>query len=284
MGAHGQVLAQHDIDGQQDDIYFYLHDRLGSVRLIIEYDSQAGSVDVVKYYIYEPFGQVLDSGGTFDNPFMFTGQYFDSEIEEYYLRARQYNPHISRFTSRDPVAGKFKEPLTLHRYLYCLNDPVNGVDPSGEMTFTEMKVEMWIRHVAGLETRLTVQIVPGPELTIQADRSQLDQLLINIISNAVEASLEAGRPTEDHVVITWKVTGSFLDVRLDDDGPGLDTTTDPFVPFFTTKSKGSGIGLVLSRQIAEAHGGYLTLTNHPDREGCRALLRLPIEPLPEQDS
>ena len=129
--AHGQVLAQHDIALQQDDMYFYLHDRLGSVRQIIEYDDQADDVDVVKYYAYEPFGEVIDSAGSFDNAFMFTGQYFDSKINEYYLRARQYNPHIGRFTSRDPVFGEFKEPMTLHPYLYCLNDPVNRTDPEG---------------------------------------------------------------------------------------------------------------------------------------------------------
>jgi len=150
-----------------------------------------------------------------------------------------------------------------------------------EPAFAEMKVETWIHHVVGLETRLSVGITPGSELTIQADRSQLDQLLINIVSNAVEASLEAGRQTDEHVEITWKVTGSFLEVWVDDDGPGLSTATDPFVPFFTTKPQGSGIGLALSRQIAEAHGGYLSLTNHPDQPGCRALLRLPIERRPQ---
>ncbi len=146
-----------------------------------------------------------------------------------------------------------------------------------EPTFAEMKVETWIRHVIGLETRLSVEITAGPELTIQADRSQLDQLLINIISNAVEASLETGQQANGHVMITWKLAGSFLEVLVDDDGPGLSTATDPFVPFFTTKLQGSGIGLALSRQIAEAHGGYLLLTNHPDGPGCRVLLRLPIE-------
>ena len=151
-----------------------------------------------------------------------------------------------------------------------------------EPTFSEMKVETWIRHVVGLETRLAVEITSGPDLTIQADRSQLDQLLINIVSNAVEASLEAGRQAGKHVVVTWRVAGAFLEVWVDDDGPGLDVSTDPFVPFFTTKPQGSGIGLALSRQIAEAHGGYLTLTNHPDRRGCRALLRLPIERRPER--
>jgi len=150
-----------------------------------------------------------------------------------------------------------------------------------EPTFDEMKVETWIRRAVGLETRLPVEIIRGPELMIQADHSQLDQLLINIVSNSVEASLEAGRQTGKHVVITWKIAGSFLEVWVDDDGSGLDTATDPFVPFFTTKPQGSGIGLALSRQIAEAHGGYLTLISHPDRPGCRALLRLPIERRPQ---
>jgi RHS repeat-associated protein len=94
------------------------------------------SGDVVKYYTYEPFGEVIDDDGTFDNAFHFTGQYFDSEIEEYYLRARQYNPQIARFTSRDPVGGTAERPPTLHRYLYCWNDQVNRIDPDGEVLLT----------------------------------------------------------------------------------------------------------------------------------------------------
>jgi nitrogen fixation/metabolism regulation signal transduction histidine kinase len=151
-----------------------------------------------------------------------------------------------------------------------------------EPMFDEMKVETWIRRVVGLETRLQVEIIRGPELVIQADHSQLDQLLINIVSNAVEASLEADRQTGKHVEITWNITNSFLEIWVDDDGPGLDSATDPFVPFFTTKPQGSGIGLALGRQIAEAHDGYLTLINHPERPGCRALLRLPIKHNPQQ--
>jgi nitrogen fixation/metabolism regulation signal transduction histidine kinase len=172
---------------------------------------------------------------------------------------------------RSEVLGSF---IASYSRLTRLPDP----------TFVEMNIEEWIHHVVGLETRLSVEIIYGPELTIQADRSQLEQLLINIVSNAIEASLQTGSKEDGHVVAGWKVVGSFLEVWVDDDGPGLDTTKDPFVPFFTTKSEGSGIGLALSRQIAEAHGGYLTLTNHPDRQGCRALLRLPIERLPERVS
>ena len=103
-----------------------LHDRTGSVRQIIN-----TSANVVRYYTYEPFGEVLEEDGTLSNNMMFTGQYFDTEIDQYYLRARQYDPHVSRFTARDPVLGRLQEPLTLHVYLYCENDPVNLFDPDG---------------------------------------------------------------------------------------------------------------------------------------------------------
>jgi RHS repeat-associated protein len=127
--ANGQVLSRHDGDYSAPR-YFYIHDRLGSTRQII---NTSGSV--VRYYTYEPFGEVLEEDGTLSNYIMFTGQYFDTEIDQYYLRARQYDPHISRFTARDPVFGQYKEPLTLHRYLYCGNDPVNKIDLSGLWTF-----------------------------------------------------------------------------------------------------------------------------------------------------
>jgi RHS repeat-associated protein len=127
--ANGQPLCQHDGDYSAAK-YFYIHDRLGSTRQIID-----TSASVVRYYTYEPFGEVLEEDGTLTNYMMFTGQYFDMEIDQYYLRARQYDPHISRFTVRDPVFGQYKEPLTLHRYLYCLNAPINHIDPGGLETW-----------------------------------------------------------------------------------------------------------------------------------------------------
>ncbi len=131
--ANSQIIAQHD--GKYDQPrYFYLHDRLGSVRQLIDTNGA-----VVKYYTFEPFGQTLESGGTFNNSFMFTGQYRDSETGYDYLRARIYNPYIYRFTSRDPVLGEFKEPLTLHVYLYCINDPINRIDPFG-LLYTDINL------------------------------------------------------------------------------------------------------------------------------------------------
>jgi two-component system, NtrC family, nitrogen regulation sensor histidine kinase NtrY len=99
--------------------------------------------------------------------------------------------------------------------------------------------------------------------------------LINIVKNAVDAAQETG----GGVAVTWtRVSGAApsLEIRVDDEGPGLSSTANLFVPFFTTKPAGSGIGLVLSRQIAEAHGGSLTLENRDDARGCRATLRLPL--------
>jgi RHS repeat-associated protein len=103
-----------------------LYDRLGSVRQLIN-----TSGNVIRLYTYNPFGETLETDGSFANPFKFSGQFFDDEIGQYHLRARQYDPYISRFTSRDPVTGKFEEPLSLHKYLYCTNDPINFVDPQG---------------------------------------------------------------------------------------------------------------------------------------------------------
>ena len=135
-----------------------------------------------------------------------------------------------------------------------------------------VSVVEWVQRVAALETRLVVTVCPGPDVTIQADGGQLDQLLINLVRNAVDATLETG----GHVELEWTTRNGRLDVCIRDDGPGLADTVNLFVPFYTTKPDGSGIGLALSRQIAEAHGGTLTLSNRGDSRGCEARLVLPL--------
>ncbi|HEY6157427.1 MAG TPA: ATP-binding protein [Gemmatimonadales bacterium] len=135
-----------------------------------------------------------------------------------------------------------------------------------------LSVAAWVQRVAALETRLAVTVCPGPDVTIQADGGQLDQLLINLVRNAVDATLETG----GGVAVEWGARNGRLDVCIRDDGPGLADTVNLFVPFYTTKADGSGIGLALSRQIAEAHGGTLTLANREDTRGCEARLSLPI--------
>ena len=133
-------------------------------------------------------------------------------------------------------------------------------------------VAAWVDRVAALEKRLPVRVVPGPPLTVRADGDQLEQLLINLVSNAVEAAGETG----GSVHVEWERRDGTVDVRVVDGGPGLPPSANLFTPFFTTKRTGSGIGLVLSRQIAEAHGGTLTLEDRADARGCVATLRLPV--------
>ena len=133
-------------------------------------------------------------------------------------------------------------------------------------------VGAWVERVASLEDRLAVVVAGGPDVEVEADADQLEQLLINLLRNAVDAALETG----GGVRVSWARRRDNLELRIDDDGPGLPETANLFVPFFTTKPQGSGIGLVLSRQIAEAHGGTVRLENRDRGTGCRATLRLPL--------
>ncbi len=135
----------------------------------------------------------------------------------------------------------------------------------------ELDLGELVRRVVSLETRLAVRVAEGPPITISADAAQIEQLLINLLQNAVDASLE----TEGKVVAGWRARGDCAEVFVRDEGSGIMNPSNLFVPFFTTKPGGSGIGLALSRQIAEVHNGSLTLANRTDRPGGEALLRLP---------
>lgn len=139
-------------------------------------------------------------------------------------------------------------------------------------TFRPVELREVVQRVVDLEKRLRVEVVPGPPVVVSADSDQLEQLLINIVRNAVDAALEGrGRAS-----ISWSRRRSAVELIVADEGPGLGGTTNLFVPFFTTKPGGTGIGLVLSRQIAEAHGGTLVLENRPAGRGCEARLQLPL--------
>jgi nitrogen fixation/metabolism regulation signal transduction histidine kinase len=134
----------------------------------------------------------------------------------------------------------------------------------------EVNVGEMVAHVADAEARLPVHVHAGPVVTVLADPDQIEQVLINLVKNAVEASLAS----KGRVEIGWKLSNEDVLVYVTDEGEGLLNTSNLFVPFFTTKPGGSGIGLALSRQIAEAHGGSLNLENRRDRLGCIATLRL----------
>ena len=136
----------------------------------------------------------------------------------------------------------------------------------------DVDVEAWIDRVVALESRLSVRVQPGPKVTLNADRDQLEQALINLVANAVDASLEA----RGRVAVGWKRNGGTVEILVEDEGPGLADTENLFVPFYTTKPQGNGVGLTLSRHIAENHGGSLTLRNRVDRSGAQARLVLPV--------
>lgn len=134
------------------------------------------------------------------------------------------------------------------------------------------EVRPWIERVVRLDTRRHVELRPGQDVTIDADQDQLDQVLINLLQNAVDAAAE----TDGRVEVGWEARDGSIEIWVADEGPGIGSTTNLFVPFFTTKPHGSGIGLALGRQIAEAHEGSLVLENRADGPGCRAVLRLPL--------
>lgn len=132
-----------------------------------------------------------------------------------------------------------------------------------------------IERVALLEQRIPVQVDQGPPVTLNADSDQLEQMLINLLANAVDASLMNGSKP---VRASWKVQGSNATISIEDRGMGIANAENLFVPFYTTKPTGSGVGLALAQQIARSHGGEIRLANREDGGGARATVSLPIEP------
>ncbi|HSJ64263.1 MAG TPA: ATP-binding protein [Gemmatimonadaceae bacterium] len=165
------------------------------------------------------------------------------------------------------VIGARSEALSRFMSAYARLARLPPVRPS------PVRIADVVARVAALETRVPIDVLPGPNLTMHADADQLEQLLINLLRNAADASLE----TAGRVTVGWARQNGQLELRIEDEGPGLADTANLFVPFFTTKPSGTGIGLVLSRQIAEAHGGALELRNRAGRSGCEAVLRLPFD-------
>jgi two-component system nitrogen regulation sensor histidine kinase NtrY len=174
-------------------------------------------------------------------------------------RAEEVSEGLGVITARAEALSRF-----MARYARLARVP--------KPTLRLVRIADLVKRVAELEQRMTVRVRPGRDIEITADADQLEQALINLLQNAVDATLETGGEVE----LSWHATNDAVQILILDQGLGLADDANLFVPFFTTKPEGSGIGLALSRQIAEAHGGTLSLANREDRVGCRAELRLPL--------
>jgi len=141
-----------------------------------------------------------------------------------------------------------------------------------------------VERAVMMETRIAVELQPGPDLVLQIDPDQMEQLIINLLRNAAEAALArfSDAPSKGQVTVTWRMAPSSVVILIEDNGIGLSNPSNLFVPFYTTKPGGSGIGLALARQICEAHGGVLQVANRIDGPGCGAEVRLPYHPLPPE--
>lgn len=137
-----------------------------------------------------------------------------------------------------------------------------------------------INKVIPLFQHHRVTVSSSDDVDLFIDPIQFEQVLINLIKNAVEAveSVAKDKAADGEIIISWQVQEGIFTLSICDDGVGISNPDNLFVPFYTTKNQGSGIGLVLCRQIMDVHGGRLSLTNRTDKNGCQAVIELPWTP------
>ena len=175
---------------------------------------------------------------------------------------------------------------SLHRFLEAYRKLAQMPAPA----LKQITLGPLIARAAGLETRLKVCVQPGPDVAFHADPDQLEQMLINLVRNAADAVLEArsgstpattpdSEPESNGVVVRWDADPEEVTLAIEDEGRGLLNPANVFTPFYTTKPNGSGVGLVLSRQIAEAHGGSIEISNRTGHRGCVVKVVLRRSPL-----
>jgi two-component system, NtrC family, nitrogen regulation sensor histidine kinase NtrY len=169
---------------------------------------------------------------------------------------------------------------SLHRFLEAYRRLAQMPAP----VLREVRLTPLIARVAGLETRVKVCVKAGPDVTFQADPDQLEQMFINLVRNAADAVLEMKSSVspescmeagQNDIDVHWTADADDIVLAIDDHGPGLLNPSNVFTPFYTTKPHGSGVGLVLSRQIAEAHGGRIEINNRREVRGCTVSVVLP---------
>lgn len=202
------------------------------------------------------------------------------EINNSLTPVKSLSSSLLSLMARDPLPGDWRDDVrsglnVISNRCEALNRFTGAYARLARLPAPKMQpvqIADWVDRVVHLEQRMAVRVDRGTDVTIRADPDQLDQLLINILRNAVDASLERN----GGVALAWRLDHHSVEIFIDDEGHGLANAANLFVPFFTTKPGGSGIGLFLSRQIAEAHSGTVILKNRAAGMGCRAVISLPI--------
>jgi RHS repeat-associated protein len=171
-----------DLISQKDTATaFYGYDGNGNTRYLT-----ATNAAVTDTYVYDAFGVVITNTGTTTSFYRYSGEQFDPNLGFIYLRARYLNPNVGRFLSRDSLAGNTQDPKSLHRYLYCSNDPINGIDPSGHENLTSL----------GIATTIALRIASlSAPVLVAAQRSSQTilrglQHLQNLVSIAISRGSE----------------------------------------------------------------------------------------------
>ena len=191
---------------------------------------------------------------------------------------------LDAFRDVSDESGDFKRGLevienrseSLNRFLQAYRQ-LMGL-PAPKLGFVSLAA--LVQRVVQLETRVTISVASAVDVTLQVDADHIEQALINLLRNGVEAALspDATNNGIPHVEISWECVATEVIISIYDSGPGLTNEGNLFVPFYTTKPGGTGIGLVLAQQIAQAHRGSVQLANRVDGQcGCKAELRLPLE-------
>lgn len=186
---------------------------------------------------------------------------------------------LETISQREPLPEDFRDDL--QRGLRIIGSRAQGLNRFTEAysrlarlpqpRLTEIDLRAILERVVALESDQRVKLIADEDVVIEADPDQIEQALINLIRNAIEASAETG----GGVTVSWRCDTSNVHILILDEGSGITGRTSLFIPFFTTKPGGTGIGLVLSRQIVEAHRGTLVLENRTGGRGCEARLTLP---------